>query len=199
MLESRGFIKLVVCMDEAQLREKPLRCDIFWIVTRKYCLDPEISERMLDYPCRRLECVALPPVAGHDVDAEFGDQRIALAHSEPAASDMLVGRQKEDRPILDAVGAMSIDFELEPNLHFAQCVAARRDIPRDHWVAPETDGEPKIGVTPAAETEPRRPQEVIVHAATGRLAFDRRGRHRFASDSPLDTNSGRHVFHGSIH
>src|SRR5438552_2244776 len=104
MLQSRGCIKLVVCMDEAQLHEEPLRCDILWIVTCKYCLDPEIGERMLDYPCGSLERVALPPVAGRHVHAEFGDQRLALTHSEPAATDMFVRSQKEDRPILDAVG-----------------------------------------------------------------------------------------------
>src|SRR5439155_3379030 len=164
MLESRGFIKLVVCMDEAQLREKPLRCDILRIVTRKYCLDPEVGERLLDYPCRRLERVALPPVAGHHVDAELGNLRLALARPEPAATDMLVCSQKEDRPILDAVGNLSIDLELQSNLHFAQRVPASRDIARDAGIAPEIDGERKIGVTPAAETEPRRPQEIIVHA-----------------------------------
>src|SRR5439155_24575456 len=90
MLQSRGCIKLVVCIDEAHLHQESLRCNILWIVARKYCLDPDVRERMLDYPCRRLERVALPPVARRHVDAEFGDHRLALAHSEPAATDMLV-------------------------------------------------------------------------------------------------------------
>src|SRR6266581_7208700 len=64
MLQSRGCIELVVCMDEAQLHKESLRCDILWIVTGEECLDSEFGERMLDYPCRRLERVALPPVAG---------------------------------------------------------------------------------------------------------------------------------------
>ena len=109
---------------------------------------------------------------------------------------MLVRSQKEDRPILDAVGMLSLDLELKSNLHFAQCVAARRDIPRHRGIAPEIDGERKIGITPATETEPLRPQEVIVHAAAGRLAFDTRGRHRLAGDRALDTGAGRHVVQG---
>src|SRR5207249_6711066 len=131
MLESRWCIELVVRMDEAQLPEEPLRCDILRIVTRKYCLDPEFGERMLDHPGRRLQRVTLPPMAGHHVDAELGNLRLALARPETAATDMLVRSQKEDRPILDAVGNLSIDLELQSNLHLAQRVAASRDVPRD--------------------------------------------------------------------
>src|SRR5207237_10898058 len=97
-LHSRRCIGLVVRMDEAQLPEEPFRCDILRIVTRKYCLDPEVGERMLDYPCRRLERVALPPVAGHHVDAELGNLRLALARPETVATDILLRSGTEDRP-----------------------------------------------------------------------------------------------------
>src|SRR2546428_5838310 len=90
MLESRRCIELVVCMDEAQLHEEPLRWDILRIVTRKECPDPEVGERMLDHPCRRLERVALPPVAGHHPGPEVGGLRPALAPPGTAATDTRV-------------------------------------------------------------------------------------------------------------
>src|SRR6266446_9525612 len=93
---------------------------------------------------------------------------------------------------------LSIDLELQSNLHFAQHVAARGDISRHGGIAPKVDGERKMGITPAAVTEPPRPEEVIVHAAAGRLAFVMRGRHRLACDRPLETGAERHVVQRSM-
>jgi hypothetical protein len=68
---------------------------------------------------------------------------------------MLARNQKEDRPILNAVSALSLDLKLQSNLHLAQRVAASRDVPRDGWITPKIDGEREIGVTPAAKSQAR--------------------------------------------
>ena len=119
---------------------------------------------MLDDTRGRFERIALSPVPRRDMHAELGNVRIACAHSQAAAAYVLARGEKEERPILDTVSLLGLDLELQPDLHLAQRVAASRDIPRDGRVAPKTDGERKVRLSPVTEAQSRRAEEVVGHA-----------------------------------
>ena len=166
MEKTRGRVELFVGMLEAQPCEQSARGNVVGIVAGKDRIDTIESESILDNARCGLEGIAVSPVTRCHVNAEFGNLRLLLARSKTAAADMLPGGKKEDRPILDAVTALSLDFALQPGLHFVPRVALGSDVPCNGGIAPEIDGEIDVGVTPAAETEPRRLQEVITHTHT---------------------------------
>jgi hypothetical protein len=107
MEQTRRRVEFVVRMNEAQPREEPPRRNIAGIMPGEDRLDPGECESILEKPRRGFEGITLPPVARRDVNAEFGSVGLARARSQAAATDVLPGGKKEDRPILDAISRCS--------------------------------------------------------------------------------------------
>ena len=106
-------VELVMSVDEAQPREEATRGPVRGVVPREQGLGPNDPERMVDGTRRRLECVALPPTAGGDMDAKLGSGWIVPAGSKTAAPDVLPGGEEEDRPVLNTVTPLCLDLALE--------------------------------------------------------------------------------------
>src|SRR6266700_3387684 len=165
MLKARGSIELVVRIRKSQPLQKPTRRDVLRVMAGENRPCPADRERMLDDTRGRLERIALSPVPRGDVHAELGNVRVACAHSQAAAAHVLARGNQEEGPILNTVNMLSVELELQPNLHVAQRVTTRCDIPRDGRVAPKTDGERQVRLATVMETQPRRTEEVLGHAA----------------------------------
>jgi len=106
-------VELVMSVDEAQPREEATRGHVRGVVSREKRCGPNGPERMVDGTGRRLECVALPPTTGGDMDAKFGSGWIDRAGSKTAAPDVLPGGEEEDRPVLNTVTPLCLDLALE--------------------------------------------------------------------------------------
>lgn len=163
MEKVRRRVELVVCKSKAQPCEEPARRNIVWIMASKDRFYPVESKSILDNARCGFDGIALFPVPRRHVNAQLERPRLNLARSEAAATDVLPSGEKEYRPILNAVSALSLDFELQSGLHFLRRIAATRDVARNGGITPKIHGELNVGVTPAAKTEPGRLKKIATH------------------------------------
>lgn len=135
-------------------------------MTGKDRLYPVESKSILDNARGGFHGIGLFPVPGRNVNAELERPRLNLARSEAAATDVLPGGEKEDWPVLNAVGVLSLDFALQSGLHFVRREGESRDVARNGGITPKIHGELNVGITPAAETEPGRLKKIATHRDT---------------------------------
>lgn len=120
MSKPRRLIELVVRIDESKPRKKTARSDVIWVVACEEGFGFNDGEGVVNSAARCLERVAVSPMAGANMHTQFGTVRVLRAWSETAAADMFPGGKKEDRPVLDAMGLLRIDFapKAGPDLFF---------------------------------------------------------------------------------
>src|SRR5215467_13481941 len=87
--------------------------------------DSQGVEGMRHNRSRGLRRVSSAPLRFQDVKSQLADPSIQLVRPKPATSDMEVRRQEEYRPVLNSVGALSLDFARKTltNLLFAERAA----------------------------------------------------------------------------
>ena len=127
MLQAGRFVIFIVRINEPEPGKKAARRHVFGIVSCENCTGTSDRKGMLDHAGTRFERVTLLPMPAYDVNSEFGNIRLSCAAPQATAAYVLSSRKQEERPVLDAVGALFLDLQLESDLHFARRVAARCD------------------------------------------------------------------------
>lgn len=141
MLNAGWPIELVVRADEPEPCHEFSRGRVLWVVTGKECRKAEDGEAVPDDAGRRFERVALPPMFGGDVDAEFRRLRVTLSWPKAAAADMLAARKEKEGPVLKPVQLLRRQLSLKPRANLGFREAARRNEPRDGWIPPQLECE----------------------------------------------------------
>jgi hypothetical protein len=106
---------------------------------------------------------AAPPIGIAQMNSEFEDLVCEAIGAEAGATDVLLGFEQENRPILDIVSGAEINFSIQPFLNFFRRKRAA-DEACGVRVSPECYGKRQVRARPLTKTETRRLQEILVHA-----------------------------------
>lgn len=165
MIQAGGRVKLLVRAAETQFQDEVLRGGVGRMMSGKECLCAGVFEgEFYDRP-GRFSGEAAPPIYIAQMNSQLEDLVSEAIWAEASATDMLLGFEQENRPILDIVSGAEINFCIQPFLNFFRRKRAA-DEACDFRVSPECHGKRQVRAGPLTETETRRLQEILVHAGS---------------------------------
>lgn len=158
-METCRGIKLLMSKTKPKSREKSPRRYILRMMPGKEPLDAKRFERKINHSACRLLSETLAPVIGSQMNSHLKNLLVTPVRPQSGASDKLMRLKREDRPVLNLVGAHHFDLATES---FADLIRSKRatDQRRYPGITPKRHGQSQISFVPLAEPKTIRRQKI---------------------------------------